>query len=51
MDYVLKEFYGIETTKTQQVEIANEIQILSEKYHMEISAQTILGVYNQICKL
>ena len=49
--YVLKEFYGIETTKTQQVEIANEIQILSEKYHMEISAQTILGVYNQICKL
>ena len=49
--YILKEFYGIETTRTQQVEIAEEIKILSEKLHMEISARTVLGVYNQICKL
>jgi 2-isopropylmalate synthase len=49
--YVLKEFYGIETTKTMQVEIALEVQKLCDEKGIEVNAEEIFKVFRQMCKL
>ncbi|MFB1008263.1 MAG: 2-isopropylmalate synthase [Sulfurospirillum sp.] len=49
--YVLKEFYGIETTKTMQIEIATEVQKLCDEKGIEVNAEEIFKVFRQMCKL
>lgn len=49
--YVLKEFYGIETTKALQIEIATEVQKLCDEKGIEVNAEEIFKVFRQVCKL
>ncbi|MDD3343623.1 MAG: 2-isopropylmalate synthase [Sulfurospirillaceae bacterium] len=49
--YVLKEFYGIETTKSMQVEIALEVQKLCDEKGIEVNSEEIFKVFRQISKL
>lgn len=49
--YVLKEHYGIETTKAMQTEVATEVQRLCDEQGVEVNPEAIFKVFRQVCKL
>ena len=49
--YVLKEFYGIETTKAMQIEVATEVQRVCDEKGIEVSPEEIFKVFRQVSKL
>jgi 2-isopropylmalate synthase len=49
--YVLKEHYGIETTKAMQTEVALEVQRLCDEQGVEVNPEAIFKVFRQVCKL